>query len=87
MEGGERAGAPGRGYRLNIDIIIRNYVKDTDNTIFHPGLMLHELVERLTASEFYEYEIETLEELIIKYLDERKEVFSKFPNLLGSAKP
>ena len=67
-------------------LIIRNYVKE-DNTIFHLGLMLHELVERLTASEFYEYEIETLEELIIKYLDERKEVFSEFPNLLGSAKP
>ena len=48
--------------------------------------MLHEITERLTAAEFREYEIVVLEEIIISYLDERKEISENYGDLLGPPK-
>jgi len=38
------------------------------------ALKLHELLERATATEFLEYEVQLLDDSIIDYLDLRKEV-------------
>ena len=57
-------------------LVVRMFVKDSD-----------ELVERLTSSDFQEYEYVLLDELIINYLNERKVVAEMFPNLMGSPKP
>ena len=54
-------------------LVVRMFVKDSD-----------ELVERLTSSDFQEYEYVLLDELIIDYLNERKVVAEMFPNLMGS---
>ena len=71
----------------NFPFIIRNLIKDEEHPVFQFGLTLHEITERITAYEFQQYEIDVLEELIIKYLDERKVVFEEFPDLIGSPKP
>ena len=66
--------------------IIRNFVKDIDDPVLELGLKLHEITERLTASEFKEYEVDVLEEKIIEYLDDRKKIYDDYP-VIGSPKP
>ena len=65
--------------------VIRKYVVDIKDHVLKLGLMLHQIIERLTATEFKDYEIELLEDLIIDYLDARKDIFAEYP-LLGSPK-
>ena len=71
----------------NFPLIIRDFIIDRDDKVFQLGMLLHELVERLTAQEFREYEICVLEEKIIHYLDNRKELYEVYSNLLGAPKP
>ena len=71
----------------NFPFVIRKFVKDREDPILMLGLVLHEMTERLTASEFKDYEIHVLEEIIVHYLDERKKVFDDYPNLIGTPKP
>ena len=47
----------------------------------------HSLNQRITATEFREYEVCVLEDIIISYLDERRELYEDFPDLLGTPKP
>ena len=61
--------------------------KKNDEPALVLALQLHELVERLTASEFRDFEISVLEEKIIEYLDARSELVSLYSDLLGHAKP
>ena len=71
----------------NFPLLIRKFVQTKDEPALILGLQLHEIVERITANEFREFEICTLEERIIEYLDARKILHTEYPNLLGSAKP
>ena len=68
-------------------LIIRNFDIDENEPALSLSLLLHEIVERLTASSFEEYEIGLLEEKIIEYLDLRSELYGEYPNLLGNPKP
>ena len=71
----------------NWPIVIKNLVKDSDDPVLLLGLKLHELVERLTANEYFPYEIGVLEEKLVQYLDLRKTVHADYPSLMPSAKP
>ena len=71
----------------NFPIAIRSFVKDKEDSALDLGLKLHEITERLTSGGFEEYEIDTLEELIVDYLDERKSLHGEHPGLLGTPKP
>ena len=69
-------------------MIIQNLVPDFDfeDEVFLLAMGLSKITERLTASEFRDYEIDILEEMIQQYLDNRKEVFNQNP-VLGTPKP
>ena len=71
----------------NFPLLIRNFVKDKNEAVLRFGLLLHELVERITAPQFKSYEVDVLEEKIIEYLDHRQLLFEEYGSLLGSAKP
>ena len=49
----------------NFPFLIRKFVRDEEEPALILGLKLHELVERITATEFREYEISVLEEKVI----------------------
>ena len=67
--------------------MIKNLVKNPEDDVIMLGLKLHELVERLTASEYYSYEIDLVEEKLIQYLKLRKILQSQFPGLMPKPKP
>ena len=71
----------------NFPLLIRKFVQNKDEPALVLGLQLHELVERITAPEFREFEISVLEDRIIEYLDYRQELYCEYSTLLGSAKP
>ena len=71
----------------NFPLLIRKFVLDKDEPALVLGLQLHEIVERITANEFREFEICVLEEKIIEYLDSREKLFNDYPTLLGTPKP
>ena len=71
----------------NWPLIIRKLITDYEDPAFRLGLMLHEIVERLTAPEFFPYEIDIVEAKIVEYLDLRKAIRSDFPNLMPNPKP
>lgn len=68
-------------------MVINNHVKDINDEVLDFGMELSEITERLTASEFRDFEIELLEDRIFNYLDMRKNIFDQFPDLLGTPKP
>ena len=68
-------------------LIIRRFVVAEDDPVLKLGLKLHEMTERITASEFKEYEIDALEDIIINFLDERKHIYNEYPGLMGTPKP
>ena len=70
-------------------MIIDSLTDDTvqDDEVMALAMDLSRITERLTATEFREYEIDLVEEKIIEYLDKRKEVYTSFPELLGTPKP
>ena len=67
--------------------MIRKFVVTEDDPVLKLGLKLHEMTERITASEFKDYEIDALEDIIINYLDERQQIFHDYPDLMGTPKP
>ena len=71
----------------NWPLLIKNLVVNKDEPVLLLGLKLHELVERMTAVEFYDYEVDILEDLVIDYLDLRKEIRAEYPSLMGRPKP
>ena len=71
----------------NWPLLIRTFVKDIDDPVLSLSLMLHEVVERMVASEYFSYEIDILEDKIYQYLNLRKAVRSEYPNLLLNPKP
>ena len=69
----------------NWPFVIRNFVDNVDDTVLHLGLILHDIVERICATDFFPYEISRLNEKIVEYLDlreafkiEEKEIFRTF---------
>ena len=68
-------------------MVISTFVQDFNDEVLDFGMELCEITERLTASEFRDFEIELLEGCISNYLDMRKKIFDEYPALLGSAKP
>ena len=71
----------------NFPLILRTLVKDSEDPVLVWGLQLHEIVERLTAQEFLPYEIDVLEERIVRYLDMRSTLRADYPNYLPNPKP
>ena len=51
------------------------------------GLKLHEIVERVTAQEYFPYEVDILEEKTVEYLDLRKTIRSDYPSMMLKCKP
>ena len=50
-------------------------------------LKLVDIINRLCAKEFRDHEIDALENEIVEYLDQRKELFVQYPLILGTPKP
>ena len=71
----------------NWPLVVKNFILNTADDVLTLGLKLHEITERLTASEYFTYEINILEDLVVEYLDLRKKVRVDFPNLFGRPKP
>ena len=71
----------------NWPVLIKRFVVDCDDPVLSLGLKLHEVVERMVASEFYPYEIDLLEEKVYQYLDLRKAIRLDYPNLMLNPKP
>ena len=73
----------------NWPLVIKNLIKgcEDEDPVVTLGLKLHEIVERLTAQEFYPYEIDLLEEKLVEYLELRKVVRAAHPNLMPNCKP
>ena len=65
---------------------IRQFIKDRDDLVLELGILLHEITERISANKFEEYEVQLLEERIVKFLDLRKALYEEF-DVLGSPKP
>ena len=71
----------------NWPFIIRSMVNNADCKVLGLGLLLHEIVERITAPQFRDYEVEILEEKIYSYLDSRAEIREEFPRFISKPKP
>ena len=68
-------------------MIIKPLIKYIDDEALALVLQLADIVERLTAVEYRQYEIDILvEDRIISYLDHRKEIYDEYP-ILGRPKP
>ena len=68
-------------------LLMMKFLDNNDDPVIRLGLLLHEIVERLTASAFYTYEIDILEEKVIEYLDLRKVIREEFPSKMVNPKP
>ena len=72
----------------NWPLVMKKLVKHSDeDDVIELGLKLHELVERLTAIEFFPYEVDLLREKLVQYLTLRKSIREEFPSLMTNAKP
>ena len=71
----------------NWPVLIKSFILDKDDAVLSLSLLLHEVVERMVAAEFYAYEIDLLEEKVHQYLDLRKSIRLDYPNFMLNAKP
>ena len=71
----------------NWPLVVMKFEINGDDTALNLGLLLHDIVERLCASEFLPYEISRLNEKIVDYLDLRKIVRDNYPDLMKRPKP
>ena len=71
----------------NFPLIVRKFIKDKKDSVLGMALKLHEITERITAAEYYQYEIEILNEAVIDYLDMRKTLRFEFPEFFKRPKP
>ena len=73
--------------RFFLPIIYQNnWILDAEDSVLELAILLTEITQRITAERFEEYEIDVLEEVVIKYLDLRKLVLEENP-CLGTPKP
>ena len=71
----------------NFGFIIQPFVMDYDDQVLALATEIGDIVERVTAVEIRQYEIDVLEEKILDYMEHRKLVFEEFPSLMGKTKP
>ena len=71
----------------NWPLVIKHLVKDSCDDVITLGLNLHEIVERLTANEFFDYEVDLVEEKIVQYLKLRQTIHDEYPELMPNPKP
>ena len=71
----------------NFPLLVDKFVLDKDDEVLALALKLHEVVERATATEGEEYEIDLLDESIIEYLESRKIVGQDHPEFFSRLKP
>ena len=71
----------------NWPLIMEKFIVDMTDPILVLGLKLHEITERITATEFFNYEIDLLGEAVMEYLDLRKDARLRFPEFFGRPKP
>ena len=53
---------------------MKAFIVDKNDAVLALGLKLHEVTERLTATEFYPYEVQLLKEAVLEYLDLKKDL-------------
>ena len=70
----------------NWPIVLKAFIVDKNDAVLALGLKLHEVTERLTATEFYPYQVQLLKEAVLEYLDMRKDIRLEYPQLLEKAK-
>jgi hypothetical protein len=58
----------------NWPLLIKAFIVDKNDAVLALGLKLHEVTERLTATEFYPCEVQLLKEAVLEYLDLRKDL-------------
>ena len=68
-------------------LLVMKFVDNSEDPVLCLGLLLHEIVERLTAAAFYTYEIGILEEKVVEYLNLRKTIRDEFPAIMVNPKP
>ena len=71
----------------NWPFLVKSFVADKADPVLALGLKLHEVTERITATEFRQYEIHLLKEAILDYLDMRKNIRLEFPRTFLRPKP
>ena len=71
----------------NWPLLIEKYVQDRNEPFLLMGLKLHEITERLTAHEYFEYEVSLVEDSVVEYLNLRRSLEKDFPNLVSRPKP
>ena len=71
----------------NFPLIVEPFIRDRNDPVLMLALKLHDLTERITAPEFYSYEIELFGDIVIEYLDVRKKIRSLYPDLFHRPKP
>ena len=67
-------------------LYLNGWIQDCNDEALQLAIKLHEMTERITAEAFRLNEIETLDDVIIDFLDHRKNVFNDFP-VIGRPKP
>ena len=71
----------------NWPLVVKSLLSDYEDSALTLGLLLHEIVERLTANEYLPYEIDILEDKIEQYLDLRSVVRADYPSFMPNPKP
>ena len=71
----------------NFPLLVEKFVLDKNDLVLALGLKLHEVTERILAPEFYEFEIQLLDDAVIDYLELRKKVRLEYPEFFARPKP
>ena len=76
----------------NFPLVVKGFLYDNDalevgDKVLVWILKLVEVINRLSATEFRNNEIELLDTKIVEYLDARKEIYEQFPEVVGTPKP
>jgi hypothetical protein len=67
-------------------LMMKGWVVDSEDPVLLLARKLNDITDRLTAEAFRPHEIDILEDLILDYLDLRKQVYNEYP-VLGRPKP
>ena len=71
----------------NFPLIVKDFIKDLDDEVLSFLLLLVDITARITANEFRHHEIDNLEQEVLKYLNDRKDIHEAFPDCMGTPKP
>ena len=65
---------------------MKGWVVDSQDPVLILALRLHDVTDRLTAEKYEPHEVDIIDNLVIEYLNLRKEVYNQYP-VLGNPKP